>query len=54
MHIATRIRTGTTGVNCGAPINGDLPLRRPPTLRCRRAKGAEQIKEHLETNVIAS
>ena len=53
MRIAERIRTGTVGVNGGAPINGDLPFGGYKHSGIGRAWGVEGIEEYLETKVIA-
>jgi aldehyde dehydrogenase (NAD+) len=52
MKIATRIRTGTIGVNGGVPINGDLPFGGYKHSGIGRAWGVEGIEEYLETKVI--
>ena len=53
MRIADRIRTGTIGVNGGAPINGDLPFGGYKHSGVGRAWGVEGIEEYLETKVVA-
>lgn len=53
MAVANRIRTGTIGVNGGAPINGDLPFGGYKHSGIGRAWGVEGIEEYLETKVIA-
>jgi acyl-CoA reductase-like NAD-dependent aldehyde dehydrogenase len=50
---AARIRTGTTGLNGGAPINGDLPFGGYKHSGVGRAWGVEGIEEYLETKVVA-
>jgi aldehyde dehydrogenase (NAD+) len=52
MAIANRIRTGTIGVNGGAPINGDLPFGGYKHSGIGRAWGVEGIEEYLETKLI--
>ncbi len=52
MNIARRIRTGTIGVNGGAPIGGDLPFGGYKQSGIGRAWGVEGIEEYLETKVI--
>ncbi|MDE8654004.1 aldehyde dehydrogenase family protein [Novosphingobium album (ex Liu et al. 2023)] len=52
MAVAKRIRTGTIGVNGGAPINGDLPFGGYKHSGIGRAWGIEGIEEYLETKVI--
>ncbi|MCW1431118.1 aldehyde dehydrogenase family protein [Novosphingobium sp. JCM 18896] len=53
MRVANRVRTGTIGVNGGAPINGDLPFGGYKQSGIGRAWGVEGIEEYLETKVIA-
>ncbi len=53
MKVAERIRTGTIGVNGGAPINGDLPFGGYKHSGIGRAWGIEGIEEYLETKIIA-
>jgi len=53
MRIAERVRTGTIGVNGGAPINGDLPFGGYKHSGIGRAWGVEGIEEYLETKVVA-
>jgi aldehyde dehydrogenase (NAD+) len=52
MRIARRIRTGTIGVNGGAPISGDLPFGGYKHSGIGRAWGVAGIEEYLETKVI--
>jgi aldehyde dehydrogenase (NAD+) len=52
MKMAGRIRTGTVGVNGGAPINGDLPFGGYKHSGVGRAWGVEGIEEYLETKTI--
>ena len=53
MRVAERVRTGTIGVNGGAPINGDLPFGGYKHSGIGRAWGVEGIEEYLETKIIA-
>jgi aldehyde dehydrogenase (NAD+) len=53
MRVARRIRTGTIGVNGGAPIHGDLPFGGYKHSGIGRAWGVEGIEEYLETKLIA-
>ena len=46
------MRTGTFGVNSGAPINGGLPFGGYKQSGVGRAWGVEEIEEYLETRVI--
>ena len=52
MKVARRIRTGTIGVNGGAPISGDLPFGGYKHSGSGRAWGVPGIEEYLETKVI--
>jgi aldehyde dehydrogenase (NAD+) len=52
-RVARRIRTGTIGVNGGAPIHGDLPFGGYKQSGIGRAWGVEGIEEYLETKVLA-
>ena len=52
MKIAKRIRTGTIGVNGGAPISGELPFGGYKQSGIGRAWGVEGIEEYLETKLI--
>jgi aldehyde dehydrogenase (NAD+) len=52
MRVASRIRTGTIGVNGGAPINGDLPFGGYKHSGIGRAWGVAGLEEYLETKVI--
>ena len=52
MNVARRIRTGTIGVNGGAPISGDLPFGGYKHSGIGRAWGVPGIEEYLETKVI--
>ncbi len=52
MKVARRIRTGTIGVNGGAPISGDLPFGGYKHSGIGRAWGVPGIEEYLETKVI--
>ncbi|RZJ99584.1 MAG: aldehyde dehydrogenase family protein [Novosphingobium sp.] len=53
MRVANRVRTGTIGVNGGAPINGDLPFGGYKHSGVGRAWGVEGIEEYLETKIVA-
>ena len=52
MKVARRIRTGSIGVNGGAPISGDLPFGGYKHSGIGRAWGVPGIEEYLETKVI--
>jgi aldehyde dehydrogenase (NAD+) len=52
MNVARRIRTGTIGVNGGAPISGDLPFGGYKHSGIGRAWGIPGIEEYLETKLI--
>jgi aldehyde dehydrogenase (NAD+) len=52
MKIAKRVRTGTIGVNGGAPISGELPFGGYKQSGIGRAWGVEGIEEYLETKLI--
>jgi len=52
MKIAKRVRTGTIGVNGGAPISGELPFGGYKQSGIGRAWGVEGIEEYLESKLI--